>query len=123
MKVNHKNYTVIPARCTHSNELFGIRGIYRSSQWHLTWAFRMTEHQAKIEHIENNTINGSAVFDSSYPGCPHCGNQTYVLCGACKHMTCSAPITENTFFKCSWCGNSGNVVISDDISGVKSGSF
>lgn len=123
MKKNHKDYTVIPAKCSRTKKLFGIRGVRRDGVWHLTWAFKMTESQAKGEHIENNTLSGNAMFDATYPGCPHCGNRTIVLCGRCGHVSCAPIEQKDDVCTCSWCENKAKIEMSNDITGAKGGGF
>lgn len=117
MKKNTNDYTIIPAKCCQSKKMFGIRGVRINGTWHLTWAFKMTESQAKGEHIENNTLSGKAVFDDNYPHCPHCDNDSIILCPKCGHVSC---VTETSLKNgsnviCAWCGFSGKSVKTNDI--------
>ena len=125
MKKNSKDYTIIPAKCAKSKEMFGIRGIRHDGAWHFTWAFKMTERQAKGERIENNTLSGNAVFDETYPTCPHCGNDSILMCPKCGHISCVAEssVKEGSNVTCAWCGFSAKSVINNDITGTKGGAF
>ena len=121
---NHNHYTVIPAKCAKTKELFGIRGIYHDGAWHLTWAFKMTESQAKGEHFEENILEGRAVFDTTYPGCPYCKGTALIKC-SCGHISCStdAAVKDDTTVTCAWCESKSRPKISDDITGTKGGGF
>lgn len=124
MKKNPNDYTVIPTKCVRTKELFGIRGIRRSDLWHLTWAFKMTERQAKGEHFDDNTLSGKVEFDSTYPGCPYCGSQSISLCPKCGHVTCgSSSLNDGNEVTCVWCGFSAKSVHSNDFTGTKTGAF
>lgn len=125
MRKNPEDYTVIPAKCARSKDMFGIRGVRHDGEWHLTWAFKMTERQARGEHIENNTLSGKAVFDESYPKCPHCGNDSLIVCHKCGRVTCVAEETvkEGGRVTCAWCGFTAKSVINNDITGTKGGGF
>ena len=125
MKKNPNDYTVIPAKCVRSKELFGIRGIRRDGLWHLTWAFKMTESQAKGEHFDDNTLSGNVTFDNTYPKCPHCGNDSLLLCPKCGHVTCvhTSSLKEGSNVTCVWCGLSAKGVQTDDLTGTKAGAF
>ena len=125
MKKNLNDYTIIPAKCSQSKEMFGIRGIRHNGTWHLTWAFKMTERQAKGEHIENNTLSGNAAFDATYPKCPYCGKDSILMCQQCGHVSClsGTGLKDGINVTCAWCGFSSKGRISNDITGTKSGAF
>ena len=125
MKKNPKDYTIIPAKCAKSKEMFGIRGIRHDGAWHFTWAFKMTERQAKGEHVENNTLSGNAIFDETYPKCPHCGNDSILVCPKCGRVSCVAESSakDGRYVTCAWCGFSAKSVITNDITGAKGGAF
>lgn len=122
-KKNPNDYTVIPAKCCRTKELFGIRGVRQDGTWHLTWAFKMTASQAKGEHIENNTLSGYHVFDSTYPKCPYCGQDSILLCPQCGHISCASAASSGTILTCAWCGLTAKAIRTNDLTGIKGGGF
>ena len=52
-------------------------------------------------------IDAPLRFDDPYNGCPHCRSNSFVQCGACRHLTCYQD-GEQTW-ACKWppCRNSG----------------
>lgn len=102
--MNELNRVVIPAKCTKTGHQFGMtfREI-KAGEWHLYWAFKLDEARLKYEKYESLTITGNIQCDSTYPGCPHCSDQSYVRCGVCKKVACWDALTQE--FHCPWCNN------------------
>lgn len=112
---------VLPARCMRRKELFGIRAERIEKAWHLTWAFPLAERTAKNERLTNNKVSGVVLLDADYPGCPHCGNNGFVVCYNCGNAACIDDRT--TVFKCPWCGESGGVESAEKFEGIKAGGY
>ena len=93
---------VILAKCSAHNRLFGIRIERRNGDWIRTWAFKIDEAKAKKEGFDKTKIIGSLNADPEYPGCPHCGADTFVRCGTCSKISCLKFGTLSAH--CYWCG-------------------
>ncbi|MCR4561581.1 MAG: hypothetical protein K5694_00020 [Bacilli bacterium] len=114
MKVRAK---VVPARCRRSKLPYGMRVEEKNGDWVITWGFKLEESDLKSEGYIGESLNGSFHNDEDFEGCPYCGNNSFVVCGKCKKVTCFG--ATDTEFICAWCGNRGKVTIVDklDLSG------
>ena len=74
----------------------------RDNDWIRTWAFKIDESKAKKEGFDKTEITGSLNADPYYPGCPHCGANTIVVCGTCRKVCCLN--YGDTSAHCYWCG-------------------
>ena len=102
---------VVMAKCGKSGLSFGIRIEKRTNnKWYCTWAFPLSDKSASNEGYSNKPVSGEIAFDDEYPGCPHCGNSGWVLCG-CGKLTCWS--SSDKKFTCKWCGKTGEVEIAD----------
>ena len=108
MKNNVLEANVVMARCGKTGQAFGIRVEKRTdNNWYCTWAFPMSESAASKEGYSSK-VSGTILFDDEYPGCPHCQNSGWVLCG-CGKLTCWTA-TEKTV-TCKWCGKQSEVEV------------
>ena len=80
--------TVIMAKCKNSKESFGIRAERIDLGWLFTWAFKLSGKTAKNEGYNKTMVSGSLGLDSDYPGCPHCGANSFFQCGGCHKIAC-----------------------------------
>jgi hypothetical protein len=76
-------------------------------RWTVTWAFPLGAEAATREGYGKGTLTGDMLLDPAFPGCPHCGDKHFVLCGQCQRVGCSA--VEATWFDCPWCPNEGAI--------------
>ena len=85
-----KEAHVVLARCGKRRETFGIR-VERGADgaWHETWAFRIDAKRASAEGYGSQMLSGRVVTDETYPGCPYCEAEGWVLCGSCGKLTCA----------------------------------
>jgi len=108
MKENVREATVVLAKCGKTHRTYGIRIERRTDNvWYCTWAFPITETGASNEGYGSTMISGRVDTDPEYPGCPYCGSMGWVSCGGCKKLTCWG--SDDRYFTCEWCGNSGEV--------------
>ena len=101
--------TVVLAKCTKTNKLYGMRAEQRGDDWVITWAFPIDEQKAKREGFTDNKISGSLKPVDGYPGCPHCGAMEWFLDTSyhCGKMSCwDGGATTHT---CPWCGQTYGV--------------
>lgn len=112
---------VLPARCKKSKDLFGIRAERIERVWSLTWAFPLNEKTAKNEHFSDNKVSGTVMFGHDYPGCPHCGNPGVIVCGNCGKTSCIEEVARD--FKCPWCGNTGEINVTNSFDEIKGGGY
>lgn len=112
---------VVLSKCSKQNRIFGIRIEKRGGDWIRTWAFKIDETQAKKEGFDKTVITGSLNADPNYPGCPHCGADTFVRCGTCGKISCLQ--FGNTSAHCYWCGTRMDNITTADSFDVKSGGF
>lgn len=112
---------VILARCPASDSgrgLFGIRIEERSRIWYRTWAFRISEGQAKREGWSSERFTTSLNALPGYNGCPYCGGFSLAQC-ACGNLFCAhtnVPKTgapEAVELKCPWCGQTSVFTIAE----------
>lgn len=112
---------VILCKCVYTrsarDNLFGIRIEKIQGDWMRTWAFKIGEDKARNEGFDKENITGSFVSTPEYPGCPHCGAESFSICD-CGKMFCYDPnkeqhnteiINGNAFIHrvCPWCGEDG----------------
>ena len=97
---------------------YGVRFQKSGSGWAYTWAFDIDEAAGKREGYNETVIVGLINPTSEYPGCPHCGVKSFVVCDGCHKLNCN--VHKGGLFKCEWCGNLGE--LSDyDGRGIASG--
>lgn len=108
MRDPQREGVVVMARCNHSHQPFGItmeKGA--DGAWHCLWAFKISDQAASSEGYGNEMVSGRVVTDPEYPGCPHCGAQSWFSCD-CGKITCLEGMASSA--TCAWCGNSGELV-------------
>lgn len=76
-------------------------------RWVLTWAFPLTAAAAAREGYAGGILEGEIETSDEFPGCPHCGDMNFVLCGNCERVTCNA--AGATWFRCAWCESEGSI--------------
>src|SRR4051794_9320875 len=102
------NVVIVLARCSHSEQLFGLRLEETSpSMWAYTWAFQISERKAGREGYTQNQINGNFFFAADYPGCPYCENGSSLIICSCSKASCYDG--ESMQIKCPWCKSIGQV--------------
>lgn len=94
---------VVRARCARGRGGFGMR-VARGGEgrWLLTWAFPLREAVAGREGYGRAEITGRFDFAPEYPGCPHCGDASFVRCGGCGEIACWDSLRRAV--TCPWCG-------------------
>lgn len=112
--------TVIMAKCKVSKKGFGIRAQKQGSSWLFTWAFELSDKAAKNEGYSNTNVSGSLGLDHEYPGCPHCGADSFFQCGGCHKIVCYA---NDEKVICPHCGINCEGFVSGDFDGIKGGAF
>lgn len=112
---------VIPAKCKTSKNLFGIRAEQFENTWSLTWSFPIKETTIEKERLSNNSVSGTVIISQDYPGCPHCGNPSMVVCGCCGKTSCFEPYSKE--FKCPWCNSTGMVQMTNSFDEIKGGGY
>jgi len=112
--------TVIMAKCKVSKEGFGIRAQKQGSSWLITWAFQLSDNAAKNEGYNNTMVSGSLGLDSDYPGCPHCGANSFFQCGGCHKIVC---YENDERVICPHCGIICEGFASGNFDGIKGGAF
>ena len=107
------NAKVVLMRCQHNKKLFGVRiQQNHGNTWAMTWAFPVSEKRAQNEGFDKETLSVSLDYSSTYPGCPYCTSQGFVLCGNCGKLTCYNHSGE---FNCAWCGRISNDIQESDV--------
>lgn len=110
---NKMQAKVILGRCPYapskSDNLFGMRIQKMGSDWVRTWAFKIDSERAHNEGYDRETIQGSFVPASEYPGCPYCGSDNLALCTCGKTFCFKQPEfqTKTIRLTCPWCGQVG----------------
>ena len=112
---------VILSKCNKHNRLFGIRIEKRDGDWVRTWAFKIDETKAKNEGFDRTAVKGSLNPTPDYPGCPHCGAETFVRCGTCGKISCLK--CEHNSARCHWCGTNMESITSASSFDVTSGGY
>ena len=111
---------VMMIKCQKNRKAFGARIQKEGPNWRMTWAFKIDERIAQKEKFSSeSTIKGSFIFDEEYPGCPHCGAQSFFTCGKCGKITCWDGCDTAT---CAWCGNKSKIQLVNELE-VKGGGF
>jgi hypothetical protein len=99
---------IVLARCSRTSNTYGMRFEETQPQvWTVTWAFPVDAAAAAREGYGGGGLRGRLAIDAHFPGCPHCQDMTFVLCGQCDRVSCSA--VGATYFNCPWCTNAGPI--------------
>ena len=134
--------SVILAKCSVHNKVFGIRVEKRENDWVRTWAFPIDEARAKREGFDKTKIKGSLTAVDGYPGCPYCGTDEFVQCPcdkiSCWHESKTEGKSEKRQerktdtkshekiaggFRCPWCGRVAKEIENVEAFTVKSEKF
>lgn len=109
---------IVLCNCGQTHKKYGIRTErLNRDHWRFTWAFPVNTAAAKREGYDRTTIRGNLVIDWDYPGCPYCGERGFVICN-CGHLSCY--LHKNGLFTCEWCGNTGVLTDSRNLT-IKAG--
>lgn len=74
-----KEMIAVMSRCVKTKKLFGIRfDTNNGKNWEAAWAFPLKEGADKREKGYAVSIKGSFVLGNDYPGCPYCGNPSFL---------------------------------------------
>ena len=96
------NVVIVIARCSRSHQRFGIRFEEKDhDHWIADWAFAIKETPASREGYHRGEISGVFGFDTTYPGCPHCGAPSMFQC-VCGEIACWD--SERRAVNCPCCG-------------------
>jgi hypothetical protein len=72
--------SVVVATCAKTSKPFGIRFEETSPDyWMATWAFAVKEAVGRREGYDRTNITGHFGLSHTYPGCPHCGAESYTF--------------------------------------------
>lgn len=117
MKNPKREEMVIMAVCQKTSRPFGITARKVERDFVFQWAFKLSAESAKREGFDRNKVSGNIFNADEFPGCPHCGAQTWFQCGRCGKFVCMDG--EQKIVRCPACGNEAEVVVSDsfDLSG------
>lgn len=105
------------SKCKEGKNTFGVRMEKTSMGWKYDWALKLSEKRANKEDYGETKIVGNIYPDPSYPGCPYCKGNTFVVCGLCGKLNCNN--SKKGIFTCEWCGAKGEL-ISYDGAGINS---
>lgn len=107
------NAVALPAYCTKTRKMFGIRTEeVERGKWLQTWAFPISEENARREKITGTKISGEIYFADSYNGCPYCGATGWYECGHCGAIGCNDEGAKSV--TCPKCGKTSNLVAGSD---------
>ena len=95
----------IPMRCTTNGAVMMAQCEQSGEEWNLVKADILRGGGAH-NPTAGQRVSGSFGVAWNYPGCPVCGNDSYVRCVRCGMLTCWLPTSE---FRCGACGNGGPV--------------
>lgn len=112
MKHPKRDEMVVMAYCQTCKQPFGITVQKIGKDFAFDWAFKINPSSAKREGFDKNKVNGNIFNTDHYPGCPHCGAETWFQCGNCKKFVCMRP--GQKVVKCPECGNEGEVTTADN---------
>lgn len=103
-----KEMIAVMCRCSKTKKLFGMRfDKAKGNVWECAWAFPMKEGADKRGSGFLSTIKGTFEIGDEYSGCPHCGNQSFFMCGKCKKLACWDGKSEHVV--CPHCGFAGDL--------------
>lgn len=112
MRNPKRNETVVMAWCRRSGKPFGITAEIRGKEIDFKWAFKMSESTSSKEGFDKTRVSGNIFNAPEYPGCPHCGADTWFQCPN-GHFVCLERNTSGVV-KCPKCGFSGELAVSDN---------
>lgn len=111
MKNPKRNEIIVPAVCQKTGKPFGITALIEKDAITFKWAFKMSDSTAKREGFDKNKVSGNIYDGPEFPGCPHCGNDTWYICGGCKRFVCVHHTAD--WGKCPVCGKEGGFTFAD----------
>ncbi len=112
---------IILFKCSRQSKYYGVRVQKVNDDWVRTWAFKISEKNAKKEGYDQQPIRGNLYATDEYPGCPYCGLKSFVQCNACNKISCW---NGESSLQCVWCGNQmSNIVTATDEFDVDGGDF
>jgi len=117
MKRVKREEMVVMAACQQTKFPFGITARKEGKDYVFYWAFKLSSSTAKREGFEKNKVRGSVCNAVEYPGCPHCGGDTWFQCGRCGKIVCMRSGQE--IVRCPACGNEAGLEYGEnfDLSG------
>ncbi len=94
-------------RCGIAKKVYGVRFEKNNDGWSYNWAFPIKLQEAEREKYGEYLLEGVISKSPEYPGCPTCGANYFVVCGACGKLNCNNATSSH--FKCEWCGFEGEL--------------
>lgn len=108
---------ILIARCRSSPTQFGVRLAHDGiATWWATWAFEISPARAAREGY-STTLSGSFQLAAGFPGCPGCGNPTFVHCSDCQTLSCWSG--SSGAWTCGFCRASGVLSPLTDVTATK----
>lgn len=104
---------VILAQCEETRKPFGITVDPSQGKLKFVWAFKIDQAKAHREGFDGKHVHGVITLDDNFPGCPHCGEKRFYVCGNCGSVVCWHGQKRVT---CPACGCSGSLEL---VSSVK----
>ena len=115
---NRPNVKIVLCRCGSNGKLYGMRTEeVARGEWHINWAFPVSEKRAKAEKYDGETIQGRILLAREFPGCPYCGNGGFFSCGGCGKLTCWNQKDDKV--KCANCNS--NITLTGTIDKLNTG--
>lgn len=96
--------SIVKARCSRESGNFAIVFVKRSAEmWEATRTYRMSEEPASTGYGDNQFVLVGIAVGFDYSGCPFCGNQNFILCGACGTLNCQGLTRREKELTYVWC--------------------
>ena len=91
---------IVLFKCSREKKYYGVRVQKVDGDWVRTWAFKISEKNAKAEGYDVQPIRGNLYSTDEYPGCPYCSLKSFVQCNKCGKISCWGG---ETTLICPWC--------------------
>lgn len=83
-----KEAFAIFATCEETKKPYGITVDPVLGRLKFVWAFKIDKAKAHREGFDGKHVNGAIILDDNFPGCPHCGEKRFYICGSCGVVVC-----------------------------------
>lgn len=86
-KLSNDAFAIL-AQCEETKKPFGITVDPLQGKLKFVWAFKIDQAKAHREGFDGKYVHGVITLDDNFPGCPHCKEKRFYICGNCGSVVC-----------------------------------
>ena len=86
-KLSNEAFAIL-AQCEETRKPFGITVDPLRGNLKFVWAFKIDKAKAHREGFDSKRVHGTISLDNRFPGCQHCGEKRFYICGNCGSVVC-----------------------------------